>query len=129
MPWDFSLRHKRDRARQIIREQRPYMLIGSPPCTKFSTWQFLNWARSKDRPAMERARAAAEVHLTFVAELYQEQMDGGRYFLHEHPMYATSWQVASIAGICQQPGSSVSKATSASTAQRLGAGRGKASPS
>ena len=104
MPWDFSLRHKRDRARQIIREQRPYMLIGSPPCTKFSTWQFLNWAKSKDRPAMDRARAAAEVHLNFVAELYQEQMDGGRYFLHEHPMYATSWQVASIASICQQPG-------------------------
>ena len=78
MPWDFSLRHKRDRARQIIREQRPYMLIGSPERTKLSTWQFLNWARSKDRRAMDRARVAAEVHLIVVAELYQEQMDGGR---------------------------------------------------
>ena len=53
---------------------------------------------------MDRARAAAEIQLNFVSELYQEQIDGGRYFLHEHPMWATSWQVASIAGICQQPG-------------------------
>ena len=37
MPWDFSLKEKRDKARQLIREQRPYLLIGSPKCTQFST--------------------------------------------------------------------------------------------
>ncbi len=48
---------------------------------------------------MERARVASIVHLDFVARLYQEQLDGGRYLLHEHPRYATSWSVPSIAKI------------------------------
>ena len=44
-----------------------------------------------------RRRAAADIHLNFVVELYRQQMAGGRYFLHEHPAYAQSWQVKSIA--------------------------------
>ena len=32
------------------------------------------------------------MHLEFCVELYREQMRHGRYFLHEHPAYATSWQ-------------------------------------
>ena len=26
--------------------------------------------------------------------IYEEQISGGRYFLHEHPMFATSWQLS-----------------------------------
>ena len=29
-PWDFSLQHKRERARLLLRRQRPLFLIGSP---------------------------------------------------------------------------------------------------
>ena len=32
------------------------------------------------------------MHLKFTIELYREQLNNGRYFLHEHPAYATSWQ-------------------------------------
>ena len=32
LPWDFSIRRKRIRARKLIREQRPYLIIGSPQC-------------------------------------------------------------------------------------------------
>ena len=38
-PWDFCSQSKRDKARRLIREQRPILLIGSPMCTQFSTWQ------------------------------------------------------------------------------------------
>ena len=103
-PWDFSLKHKRDRARALISEQRPFILIGSPMCTHFCTWQALNIVKSKDKQAMERARVAAEVHLKFVAELYQMQMDNGLYFLHEHPMFATSWSIQEMKEIAQRPG-------------------------
>ncbi len=96
LPWDFDLESKRSKARAKIREQKPYFLIGSPMCKDFSTWQALNEAKSKDAEGMRRARIAATVHLDFVASLYEEQMDGGRYFLHEHPLYATSWEVAGI---------------------------------
>ena len=36
-PWDFSLKSKRDKARRILQESKPILLIGSPMCTAFST--------------------------------------------------------------------------------------------
>ena len=102
-PWDFSIAAKRERARALLREQKPYLLIGSPMCTAFSTWQRLNWARSNDRAGMARAYAEAVVHMRFVAELYAEQSAGGRYFLHEHPAYASSWQLECIADVMKLP--------------------------
>ena len=30
-------------------------------------------------------------HLQFCLELYQLQIDQGRYVLHEHPAFASSW--------------------------------------
>ena len=102
-PWDFALEHKRRRARAMIREQRPYVLIGSPMCTQFCTWQKLNEAKSSDKAAVRRAREAAIVHMNFVAELYEEQVQGGRYFVHEHPLWATSWELACISKIMEHP--------------------------
>ena len=66
------------------------MLIGSSACSAFTTWQALNMARSKDPGALMRAKIDAIMHLNLVASLYQEQMDGDRYFLHGHPLYASS---------------------------------------
>ncbi len=103
-PWDFSLEHKRERARRLLREQKPYLLVGSPECRQFSTFQAINTARSSDRRAVDRARTAAIVHIDFVCELYQEQIDGGRYFVHEHPFWATSWQLQKIEKIMSQDG-------------------------
>jgi hypothetical protein len=37
LPWDFSIRRKRIRARKLIREQRPYLVTGSPQCKEFCT--------------------------------------------------------------------------------------------
>ena len=102
-PWDFTKEEKRNKARRLVRTQKPYMLIGSPSCKEFSTWQALNAAKTDNVQAMRRARAAAVLHLNFVAELYQEQTAGGRYFLHEHPLNATSWQERSISELLQRP--------------------------
>ena len=86
--WDFTVASKRAKARALIRAQAPYVLIGSP--MDFSAWQRLNRARSNDPEAMRRARVGSIVHLNFVAELYEEQIDVGRYFLYEHPLFADS---------------------------------------
>ena len=104
MPWDFSLEHKRKKARMLLREQKPYVVVGSPMCTAFCSWQALNESRSPKPAALARARAAAEVHMRFVAEVYQDQIDGNRYFIHEHPLRATSWKLACIEAIAAQPG-------------------------
>ena len=103
LPWDFSIAAKRERARKLLREQKPYLLVGSTMCTAFCTWQALNYARSNDRAGMARAYAEAVLHMNFVAELYAEQVAGGRYFLHEHPDRASSWQLECIRDVLGLP--------------------------
>ena len=90
MPWDFPIASKRDKARAMRRKQQPYMLIGSPECTHFSTIQAINIAKSSNLSAYRRARTAAIVHINFMMELYHEQLIDGHYLLHEHPRWATS---------------------------------------
>ena len=36
MPWDFTLKSKRDKARQKVIREKPILLVGSPMCTVFS---------------------------------------------------------------------------------------------
>jgi hypothetical protein len=102
-PWDFSRPVKQERARKLLREQRPYMLIGSPCCTDCSTWQALNEATSPDVEAMRKARRRFIKHIEFMVSLYMEQYEAGRYVLHEHPRYATSWQPRRMADLMALP--------------------------
>jgi hypothetical protein len=103
-PWDFSIKAKRDKARAKFNRQKPYMLIGSPSCTEFSTWMALNEAKSSDVAALRRAKIRAIVHIDFVIELYQDQLADGRYFLHEHPEHATSWQLSRMQNLMDVEG-------------------------
>ena len=48
------------------------------------------------------------IHLEFVCKLYRDQVDAGRYFLHEHPVAASSWQERCVAEMLEVP--SVSRA-------------------
>ena len=75
-PWDFSFLEKRERARRMLRRQKPYMLIGSPMCRAFSTWQFLNAFKAVNPEVVEKARKEAVEHLKFVVSLYYEQIEG-----------------------------------------------------
>ena len=103
-PWDFSRASKRNRARALLREQKPLLLIGSPECKAFSTWMFLNRARARNIEDINKALNRAKKHLEFVASLYEEQLEGNRYFLHEHPLHASSWTVPAIEAIWKRPG-------------------------
>jgi hypothetical protein len=78
-------------------------LIGSPMCTVFSTLQALN-AASRDPADVRREYLRAMIHLRFVCELYDMQMQEGRYFLHEHPHAATSWQEPCVQSILANDG-------------------------
>ena len=63
MPWDFTLSEKRERARALVRSQKPFLLIGSPECRAFCTWQALNEARSGNSALMRLKREEATLHL------------------------------------------------------------------
>ena len=66
--WDFDSKVMRDRAMKKVKEERPQLLIGSPMCTAFSTWQRINdKIRCPVTVAAERKRAVE--HLDFCIEL------------------------------------------------------------
>ena len=93
LPWDFTKVEKRVRARNRVKEDRPFLLIGCPPCTAYSP--LFSWNKAMGTMGTEhtaRTEAEGRVHLQFCAELYQMQLDAGRFFLHEHPKNATSWK-------------------------------------
>lgn len=80
-------------------------LLGSPMCTRFCSWQALNDTRYEHDPEeVRRERARAMIHLEFVCELYIEQVNARRYFLHEHPAGATSWSEDCISHVLQCKG-------------------------
>ena len=101
--WDFRRAEDRARARRLIAEEQPYLVIGSPPCTEFSR---LNINLNKGRVApRERQRRLAEgrLLLNFAAEIYRDQLARGAHFLHEHPLAATSWEEPAIAALRALP--------------------------
>ena len=95
--WNFNESDSRRRAWKHVKEDEPLLLIGSPMCTMFSHIQNLNWGRSVmgDQAMWARLQVAIN-HMEFVCQLYEEQHRRGRYFLHEHPMTASSWELACI---------------------------------
>ena len=102
--WDFCQPDKREKARRLRRRQKPFLLIGSPECTAFCTWQYLNESKAADVNEIKRQRIRASLHMDFVASLYREQVEDGLYFLHEHPLWATSWKLPSIENLLKISG-------------------------
>ena len=91
IPWDFSIPERRAAARKLLAETKPYLLIGSPPCTPFSKLQNLNFPKMDPKVVEEMLRQGRE-HLEFCCTLYRDQLKAGNHFLHEHPDGASSWQ-------------------------------------
>ena len=79
--WDFSRKHCRDRALQIIDEQRPLFLMLSPECTPYSNIPNRNMRTTEGKAKVESARRRGDVHLGFCVALAHRQIDGGRYFV------------------------------------------------
>ena len=89
-PWDFSVKAKREKVLKMTRTKKPLFAIGPLPCTRWCTRQYINDAkRDPEVVALEQKRA--EVHLKFAAQIYREQIEGGRFSLHELPDHARSW--------------------------------------
>ena len=89
--WDFSKHECRQKAFAKIREGRPYMIIGSPGFTPFSTIQSLKMRMPVGKEKVEQAREERTNHLEFCCKIYMLQVEAGRYCIHEHPLTAASW--------------------------------------
>ena len=81
-PWDFSRPSMRAKAERLLDAQAPTLLVGSPMCTAFSTWQFIN-NKKRDPPNIVEAEKEAELaHLAWMCKLYINQAKVDRLFLH-----------------------------------------------
>ena len=49
------------------------------------------------------------MHLNCVCSLYEEQVQGGRFFIHEHPARATSWEEPAVKRVMKLPEVRVSR--------------------
>ena len=67
-PWDFNVQSKRERAKQIIEVEKPFLLIGSPPCTPFSVL-FANNVNRMNPDIVRKKIKEGLAHLKFCIEL------------------------------------------------------------
>lgn len=101
--WNFSRSSDRQMAKSMVETLKPTWVVGSPPCTFFSTWnQGLNH-KHMDPERVERLREEAIRHLHFVVSIYRMQLDAGRHFLHEYPATATSWSDPWVMRVLKHP--------------------------
>lgn len=85
----------RNRAARRVLTDKPILLIGSPMRTIHSVMNQANHARMPVEVVRQRFEYARR-HLEFATKLYKIQTQEGRYFLHEHPESASSWQEKSV---------------------------------
>ena len=100
--WDFTLEQHREAALEYVKIMKPRLLIGSPMCTMFSALQ--NLSKGRRRHDWTTRFAEAREHIKFVVSLYEVQWQEGRFFLHEHPATATSWDLEEIKEMSRKTG-------------------------
>ena len=100
--YDFLKSEDRQRCRERLRAERPWLVVGSPPCTWWSALMALNRAKMS-RAEVERRDVEAKTLLYFACEVYRQQLREGRHFLHEHPEAARSWADEQVKGILDNP--------------------------
>ena len=95
--WDFEKKEDQNRCIEQVLREKPMLVVGSPPCTYFSTLQELNKFNQRfNLEWMEKFNmnlVKAIEHIKFCIKIYLIQMEAGRNFLHEPPWGAKSWAI------------------------------------
>ena len=99
--WDATTVTGRDRLKDILTLQKPWMATLKPPCAPFSNMFRLN-ERMQDSREQVRTQENALEFLEVAMWVALTQHQAGRKFLFEHPAYASSWNtemVSFVAGL------------------------------
>ena len=65
------------KAETVLDAHAPMLLVGSPMCTTFSTWQFIN-NKKRDPNIVEAEKKAGLAHPAWMCKLYLKQAKAGR---------------------------------------------------
>ena len=68
-PWDFLRPSMRIEAQKLLDEQKPMLLVGTPMCTAFSIWQFIN-DKKCDAKIVDSEKKSGRAHLAWMCKLY-----------------------------------------------------------
>ena len=101
-PWDLSKPTVQSKVRKLIRDTKPYCIIGSPLCTAFSPLQEISRAK-RDPAKVRRQLKDAQQHIRFCAGMYQERLRNHRHFVHEHPAKSKAWQMPEMKALMMRP--------------------------
>ena len=85
--WNFLLPEHRERAKEVVREEKPFFLMIAFPCNPWSALLRLNSAVDLDR-----IRADGLVLVKFSLELAEIQIEGGRHYASENPLTSEAWR-------------------------------------
>jgi hypothetical protein len=101
-PWDLLRQEDVEELDRMVDREKPALLIGSPPGDPVS--QLLNLTAKKTNKAKnEEEKAKGVQNLRTAIRFYQKQHEANRYFLHEHPAGASSWNDEELIHLQQQP--------------------------
>jgi hypothetical protein len=92
-PWDLSIPAKYEKAKKMLEEKKPALVIG---CPTIQITERLNESEIKTR---------SETHMEQSAKLYKMQTDTGGYILVEHPEKAASWKKDHLKKMIENTGS------------------------
>ena len=102
--WNLLDDHEFAMARAEAAEERPALMIGSPPCTALCQLNFgLNYPRLRPeevRRRLEEGRA----HIRRAVVMYRDQLARGDLMLHEHPWGSKSWDEPEIRELMAEEG-------------------------
>ena len=87
--WDLNVPFNRLRLARHVRDQKPKFLIGSPACKPFSNADELEEGID---------------HMGYACALYSKQAKSGRYFIHEQPATASSWDLPCVQRVAAMKG-------------------------
>ena len=91
-----SKRSDRQEAMEMVDKLAPDFIVGSPPCTPFCSWNVHMNFRKMKKEDVDRIVSEGRQHLNFMAKIYRKQILRGKYFVHEHPATAVSWDEREI---------------------------------
>ena len=93
----------RVQVRHNIAVSDPLIVIGAPPCTVFSSMQNINQKHHGTQEWQARYEEGV-AFLQFAVDVYWDQIARGKFFLHEHPATASSWDLPMIRELAEHPG-------------------------
>ena len=102
-PWNLADPATQAQVRRMVVEDKPLFVVGSPPCTAFSIMQNISRAK-RDPKIVEKELEDGRRHLKICTQLCLIQLQSGRFFVHEHPVGATSWKEPCMTELMGQPG-------------------------